>query len=264
MSPDLVILTEEQIDAFAGGAPPSSCGMDYEEAIKSLARLVRDQRILIAARNLAVLDQATELARRGQELTRLRGEVLKLSAINANLHGDTIVCDRERDAIEEDRDELLSIVQVVADRSPSDGACKCDWCGADLHGVRVVEEHATDCAWAAAVKRQEIGATKQPKPSKLAALAARCKAGLEITVNGHRTYYQTAAQAIAEEKATAAAANQGHAFEDVDEATQRAMVEKDQIVRVQAYTQTPVGFFLVLHHDVDQAIAKMLAHAESE
>jgi hypothetical protein len=43
-----------------------------------------------------------------------------------------------------------------------------------------------------------------------------------------------------------------------------AMVEKDQMVMIQAYPKTPIGFYVVYHWDLESAIDEMLAVIKKE
>lgn len=60
---------------------------------------------------------------------------------------------------------------------------------------------------------------------KLAALLKACKCGVYLTVNQHRDYYQTAAQALQEK------IDRGDDFE-IDDATRFAMIDKDTIIEL--------------------------------
>ncbi|CAB4128085.1 hypothetical protein UFOVP104_15 [uncultured Caudovirales phage] len=82
---------------------------------------------------------------------------------------------------------------------------------------------------------------------KFKELVSLCKASIQISVNDHKDYYESVEQHINEEER-----------EDIEKDVFDEMVKKDTVVRVQAYPQTPIGFFLVYHYDIDIAIEKVL------
>lgn len=85
----------------------------------------------------------------------------------------------------------------------------------------------------------------------LRSLIAACKCGVHITVNEHRDYYKTAIQQLQELE---------WAMNDleIEPDVRKIMEETNTIVCVQAYPDTPVGFFIVYHYDIDEAIATVL------
>lgn len=85
---------------------------------------------------------------------------------------------------------------------------------------------------------------------KLKDLISLCKCGVYVTVNEHRDVYMTALQAIEEYEA-----NGGSVATDVRD----GMMEKDTIVTVQFYPDTPIGFYCVWHYDLDAALDEALA-----
>ncbi|MGX5662190.1 hypothetical protein [Diaphorobacter nitroreducens] len=86
---------------------------------------------------------------------------------------------------------------------------------------------------------------------KLKLLLNRCKCGVHITVNDHRDVYQTAKQAIEDLE------SMGHTVDD--ETVRAKMIETDTIVDLHFYPDTPVGFYKVLHYDLDSAMDIALA-----
>lgn len=82
---------------------------------------------------------------------------------------------------------------------------------------------------------------------KLKELVSLCKASVEISVNEHKTYYESVEQYIPEEE-------KDNIGKDVfDE-----MIKRYAVVRIQAYPTTPIGFFVVYHYDIDMAIDEAL------
>ncbi len=87
---------------------------------------------------------------------------------------------------------------------------------------------------------------------KLAALLARCKCGVHLTVNAHRDVYETAEQKIAEAER--------HEFlpDDLAPGVRAEMIRTDTIVDLQFYPDTPIGFYSIWHHDLDAALTQAL------
>lgn len=81
---------------------------------------------------------------------------------------------------------------------------------------------------------------------KLILLLSRCKCGVSLTVNDHRDVYQTAKQAIEDLE------SMGHTVDDDD--VRAKMIELDTIVDLHFYPDTPVGFYKVLHYDLEMAL----------
>jgi len=75
---------------------------------------------------------------------------------------------------------------------------------------------------------------------KFKELVSLCKASVEISVNDHKDYYESVEQHINEE--------------DIDKEVFEEMVKRDIVVKVQAYPDTPIGFFVVYHYDIDKAV----------
>ncbi len=86
--------------------------------------------------------------------------------------------------------------------------------------------------------------------SNIAELVSLCKASVDIQINAHKDYYETAKQWFEDidkfEK------------EDIPEGVLEEIIESNTIVRIQAYPHTPIGSYVVYHYDVDDAIDIML------
>ncbi len=87
---------------------------------------------------------------------------------------------------------------------------------------------------------------------KLMELLGRCKCGVYLTVNEHRDYYQTAAQALVE-------ADRFECPPQIAPDVKAQMIETNTIVRLQFYPDTPIGFYSIWHHDLDAALDAALA-----
>ena len=86
----------------------------------------------------------------------------------------------------------------------------------------------------------------------LSELRERCKCGVFVSINEHRTYYQTVEQWL--ENADA----------DVAPDVRAVMVAQDTIVWVQAYPDTPVGHYASYHWNLDQALTDVLRAVTTE
>jgi hypothetical protein len=87
---------------------------------------------------------------------------------------------------------------------------------------------------------------------KLKKLMARCKCGVHLTVNDHRDVYETAAQAIEKLEIT---------MPDIEIApdVRAKIIETDTLIDLHFYPDTPIGFYKVLHYDLDAALDEALA-----
>lgn len=79
-----------------------------------------------------------------------------------------------------------------------------------------------------------------------------CKCEVSITVNTHTSFYQTIKEYLRDQD------------EEVDSDVLEVMIEKNSLVCVQAYPDTPIGFYVVYHHDVAEAILQVLTAIKAE
>jgi len=87
---------------------------------------------------------------------------------------------------------------------------------------------------------------------KFKQLVSLCKSSVEISVNNHRDYYQSVKSYIEE-------ANRiDDVFEELDLKVYDEMIRRNTIVEVQAYPDTPGGFYKIYHYDIDIAIDKII------
>lgn len=83
-------------------------------------------------------------------------------------------------------------------------------------------------------------------------LLAKCKCSVALEVNGHRDNYQTAEQRLED-------FDDLELTEDLDAEVRRKMIETNTIVDLHFYPDTPIGFFKILHYDLDLALAEALS-----
>lgn len=76
-------------------------------------------------------------------------------------------------------------------------------------------------------------------------ICGMCKCSVSITVNAHRDIYESV-EVYLDEKA-------GEILPDV----LSKMIETDTLIEVQAYPDTPIGFYIVRHYDIDMALQEM-------
>lgn len=86
---------------------------------------------------------------------------------------------------------------------------------------------------------------------KLEKLVSLCKGEVSITINEHRSTYDTILEFFDDPRA-----GRGVSDELIAE-----MVKRDQVVCVQFYPHTPVGCHRLYHYDIETAIGAALAIA---
>lgn len=90
-------------------------------------------------------------------------------------------------------------------------------------------------------------------PTQLERLAARCKGGVTLEINPHLGVYETAGVYLGE-----------HDLSETDPRVTFEMVKRNRIVRLQFYPSTPIGFFVIFHHDVEEALREAHGAIDSE
>lgn len=83
---------------------------------------------------------------------------------------------------------------------------------------------------------------------KFKAIVAHCRYGVYLQVNAHRDCYQPIEERL-EHLSTCAVP---------EPAVQAEMIRTDTIVELQFYPRTPIGFEMVLHYDIDEALEQGL------
>jgi hypothetical protein len=92
--------------------------------------------------------------------------------------------------------------------------------------------------------------TKENTMDKLKMLMERCKCGVHLTVNDHRNVYETAEQALE---------NLPEFVQEIAPEVRAKIIETDTLIDLHFYPDTPIGFYKVLHHDLDAALDEALA-----
>ena len=90
---------------------------------------------------------------------------------------------------------------------------------------------------------------------KLTKLLARCKCGVHLTVNEHRNVYESAKEVLD--------SPQAHDWEISNE-VQLKIIETDTLISLVFYPDTPIGFYHVLHYDIDAALDEALKCFEDD
>lgn len=86
---------------------------------------------------------------------------------------------------------------------------------------------------------------------KLKYVFERCKCGIFIVINEHRDYYEPA------EKALEDARRNGYLPKTKNNVLNK-MIEKDTIVTIQVYPDTPIGSYKVCHWDLEKALDEII------
>ena len=91
---------------------------------------------------------------------------------------------------------------------------------------------------------------------KLHALLARCKCGVYLTVNEHRDYYQTPEMRLDEYASM-------EAPPEIDDDVRAGILRTGNIVDLHFYPDTPIGFYHIVHFDLDEALTTALQILET-
>ena len=91
------------------------------------------------------------------------------------------------------------------------------------------------------------------KLDKIDELVRLCKGSVHINFNEHTTNYETIEEYLSD--------SMFDRFNDVESELRQEIIDKGVIVEVQAYPRTPVGFILVVHHNLDKALDEAIEGA---
>lgn len=84
---------------------------------------------------------------------------------------------------------------------------------------------------------------------KLKTLIERCNCGVYLTINDHRTVYQSIDEALE---------NMALCGFDIAPKIKEKIIETDTLIDLQFYPDTPVGSFKIIHYDLDAALEEAL------
>lgn len=85
--------------------------------------------------------------------------------------------------------------------------------------------------------------------SRLAELISRCKCGVHLHVNDHLDIYQTVENAVYE--------LEGMGFV-IDPDMRAKIIETGMLIDLQFYPHTPVGFYKMIHYDIEAALQEAI------
>ena len=94
--------------------------------------------------------------------------------------------------------------------------------------------------------------------SKLNAIMVRCKCGVSLEVNEHRSDHNSAFTALDDARAM------GMLPEDLSGAVFKKMIETDTIIVLHFYPETPIGFYRLYHYDLDGVLDQAMAILEED
>ena len=89
--------------------------------------------------------------------------------------------------------------------------------------------------------------------NKIKELLSKCKASVSITVNQHKDHYQSVKDYIEEQVVL-----DEDLIEDIGLGVYEEMKITDTVIEIQAYPNTPIGSYRVIHYDIDKAVDIML------
>jgi len=87
---------------------------------------------------------------------------------------------------------------------------------------------------------------------KLQNLLDKSKCGVYLIVNQHRDCYQTAEEALKEKEGY-------ECPPEINPEVRKAMIDKNIIIDLQFYPDTPIGSYSIYHYDLDMALDEALA-----
>ena len=83
--------------------------------------------------------------------------------------------------------------------------------------------------------------------NKLQELKIKCKCSINIEIDEHKNVYEKVEENISADD-----------MEDIDKNILDKMIELDTIVKIQFYPNTPVGFYVIYHYDLEEALSEAL------
>lgn len=98
--------------------------------------------------------------------------------------------------------------------------------------------------------------------NELKQLLAKCKASVTITANNHRDYYQSVEEYL--KKRAMLEGIEGDFIEEIGVEVFEEMKASDTVIEVRAYPDSPISFFEVFHHDIEEALRIALNSIEGQ
>lgn len=92
---------------------------------------------------------------------------------------------------------------------------------------------------------------------KLKRIMELCKCGIHITINEHRDIYKTAEEALEDSKCL-------ECPPEITDEDRAEMIKRNTIIDVQVYPDTPIGFYVVYHWDIEKAFDEILDALQSK
>lgn len=89
---------------------------------------------------------------------------------------------------------------------------------------------------------------------KIKWLFERCKASVSISLNNHRDYYQSIPEYLDDQIENG----------EVEKEVLDKMISQDTLICVQAYPDTPVGFYSEYHYDLDTALDLVIGYIKNQ
>lgn len=86
---------------------------------------------------------------------------------------------------------------------------------------------------------------------KLKEILRICKCGVFLVINEHRDYYQSVEEKLEELKCL-------ECPPDIPDNVRDEMIERDTVIDLQVYPDTPIGSYSVYHYDLDKAMDEIL------
>jgi len=91
--------------------------------------------------------------------------------------------------------------------------------------------------------------------SDIKELISICKCSVVLTSNDHKDVYETVEDYFKDSDID---------ISNISEDVMKGMIEKDTIIELQCYVNTPIGFYISYHYDVDTLIKLMIKTIENE
>jgi hypothetical protein len=99
----------------------------------------------------------------------------------------------------------------------------------------------------------------ESKPGKLQHLHSLCAASCTIEYNPHKDCYQSVEDYFQE-----LSYREFNIPDEIGKDKYKIMIEKDTIICITAYPDTPVGFYTTYHYDLDLALDSIIESIQSQ